>query len=398
MPTPVQSETIPVVLNGHDLLVGAETGSGKTAAFVIPVLQQLLMQRIEQKGIRTLVLTPTRELAIQVYDGFKQLGQHTPIKIGLVYGGVSMQKQIHTLQKGCHILVATPGRLLDLYHQKQLDFSLVDQLVLDEADRMLDMGFIKDVRKIINSLPRQRQTMLFSATYNSQIKTLASQILTRHQEIAVSKPNQTAKGIKQQVYGIQKENKRELLAWLIDHERWQQVLIFVRTRHGANRLQKQLMKDGIRCMAIHGDKSQAQRIKALEQFKSGKTTALIATDIAARGIDIQALPYVVNFDLPRVAADYIHRIGRTGRAGETGLAISLVTAEEISYLTAIEKLMKEKIPQVKETGYEFVDLAEKPKHSKRKSPSIKKNTGVKKSESRKYQKPRKNKNRFSKKK
>jgi len=363
--TPVQEQSIPVILQGCDILAGAQTGTGKTASFALPILQLLHNQErpTKPRPIRTLILTPTRELAMQVYESFKIYGKHLPLYSEVVFGGVSTHAQIKRLQQGADILVATPGRLLDLLNQKQVDLSQVQFFVLDEADRMLDMGFILDIRKLMKVLPRERQNLLFSATYSQEIKTLAAQLLNDPVEVAIARENVAADTVTQSVYAIKKENKRELVSWLIGHNNWQQVLIFVRTKHGADRLAKQLIKDGLRCDALHGDKSQGARSRALENFKSGKVGVLIATDIAARGLDIDQLPHVINFDLPAQAEDYVHRIGRTGRAGTSGEAISLVAAEEAYLLAAVEKLLAKKIPRVEDTGYETVslDVINKPK-------------------------------------
>ena len=357
-PTPIQAQAIPVILEGRDVLAGAQTGTGKTAGFTLPLLQLLQNQAIPQRPrpIRVLILTPTRELAMQVYESVKSYGVHLPFNAEAIFGGVSINPQIQKIQRGVDIVVATPGRLLDLIQQKYVDLSRVEYLVLDEADRMLDMGFIRDIRKIISLLPRKRQNLLFSATYAPEISALAEQLLNDPVEIAVAKRNAAAETVSQLVYGIKREYKRELLSYLIGNGNWQQVLVFVRTKHGADRLCKQLIQDGVRCAALHGDKSQGARVRALEDFKSGAITALIATDIAARGLDIDQLPHVVNFDLPQVAEDYVHRIGRTGRAGADGQAISLVDPEEAYLLAAIEKVLKRQIPQVADTGYEKVSL------------------------------------------
>ncbi len=357
-PTPVQERAIPLILQGRDMLAGAQTGTGKTAGFALPLLQILYNQPLPKKPhpIRALILTPTRELAKQVYDSFRTYGKHLPLFSEVVFGGVSIHSQIKRLQQGSDILVATPGRLLDLLYQKQINLSQVQFFVLDEADRMLDMGFIRDIRKVIDMLPDQRQNLLFSATYSKEIKVLAGQLLNNPVEVAVARENVAADLVSQRIYAIKKEHKRELISWLIGDGNWRQVLVFVRTKHGADRLSRKLIMDGIRCSALHGDKSQGARTKALQGFKEGKVTALIATDIAARGLDIDQLPHVVNFDLPAVPEDYVHRIGRTGRAGAEGEAISLVSPEEAHLLAAIEKLLKKQIPRVAETGYEPVSL------------------------------------------
>ncbi|MGR8929660.1 MAG: DEAD/DEAH box helicase [Gammaproteobacteria bacterium] len=375
-PTPIQAQAIPVILQGRDVLAGAQTGTGKTAGFTLPLLHLLQQQSAPQKPrpVRVLILTPTRELTQQVYDSVRTYGKHLPFFSEAIFGGVSIKPQIQKLQRGTDIVVATPGRLLDLIQQQHLDLSNVEYFVLDEADRMLDMGFIRDIRKIIGLLPDKRQNLFFSATYAPEVSALAEQILNEPVEIAVSKRNAAADTVSQLIYPIKREYKRELLSYLIGDGHWQQVLVFVRTKHGADRLCKQLIKDGIRCAALHGDKSQGARTRALDQFKSGVITALIATDIAARGLDIDQLPHVVNFDLPQVAEDYVHRIGRTGRAGSEGQAISLVDPEEAYLLAAIEKLLKREIPRVVDTGYERVSLdtsASKPKSTKKANPQIK---------------------------
>ena len=357
-PTPVQEKAIPMILQGRDLLAGAQTGTGKTAGFALPLLQLLHAQSLPKKPhpIRALILTPTRELAMQVYESFRTYGKHIPLFSEVVFGGVSINTQITRLKQGPDILVATPGRLLDLMYQKKINLSQVQFFVLDEADRMLDMGFIQDIKKVITALPKQRQNLLFSATYSKEIKQLASQLLDNPAEVAVARNNAAADKISQSIYAIKRENKRALISWLIGDGDWQQVLVFVRTKHGADRLCKQLIKDGISCAALHGNKSQGARTQALKKFKAGGIVALIATDIAARGLDIDQLPHVVNYDLPAVAEDYVHRIGRTGRAGAKGEAISLVSPEEAHLLGAIEKLLKKQIPRVTDTGYESVSL------------------------------------------
>lgn len=357
-PTPIQAQAIPVIMQGRDVLAGAQTGTGKTAGFTLPLLHLLQQQAVPQKPrpVRVLILVPTRELAMQVYESVRTYGKHLPFFAEAIFGGVSIKPQIQKMQRGTDIVVATPGRLLDLIQQQHLDLSWVEYFVLDEADRMLDMGFIRDINKVIAMLPEKRQNLFFSATYAPEVSALAEKILRDPVAIEVAKRNAAADTVSQLVYPIKRENKRELLAYLIGDGHWQQVLVFVRTKHGADRLCKQLVKDGIRCAALHGDKSQGARTRALDQFKSGAITALIATDIAARGLDIDQLPHVVNFDLPQVAEDYVHRIGRTGRAGMEGQAISLVDPEEAPLLAAIEKLLKRQIPRVVDTGYEKVSL------------------------------------------
>lgn len=365
-PTPIQVQAIPIILQGRDVLAGAQTGTGKTAGFTLPLLQLLQGAPIPQKPrpVRILILTPTRELAMQVFESVNTYGKHLPFIAAAIYGGVSINQQIQKIVRGADIVVATPGRLLDLIQQQHMVLSFVEHFVLDEADRMLDMGFIRDIRKIIALLPHKRQNLLFSATYSPEINILAEQILHDPIEIAVAKKNAAADSVSQRVYPIKREQKRDLLAYLIGSGNWKQVLVFVRTKHGADRLSKQLIKAGIRCAALHGDKSQGARVRALEEFKAGGITALIATDIAARGLDIDQLPHVVNFDLPQVAEDYIHRIGRTGRAGSAGQAISLVDPEEAYLLAAIQKLLNREIPQVADTGYETVSLDFNPVKSK----------------------------------
>ncbi|MDD5033812.1 MAG: DEAD/DEAH box helicase [Methylococcaceae bacterium] len=354
-PTPVQKQAIPVVLNGKDLLAGAQTGTGKTAGFTLPLLQ-LLNETPTAPGarrvVRALILTPTRELAAQVHDSVKEYGKYLPLRSTVVFGGVGINPQIERLRRGVDILVATPGRLLDLVGQRTLDLKQVEILVLDEADRMLDMGFIHDVRKIIALLPKQRQNLLFSATFSEEIRGLSGQILHAPVEIEVARRNAAAETVSQLVYPVEKERKRALLSYLVGNGRWKQVLVFVRTKHGADRLGRQLEQDGIDSAVLHGDKSQGARTKALEGFKNGKVAVLVATDIAARGLDIDQLPHVVNFELPNVPEDYVHRIGRTGRAGANGEALSLVCQDEVKLLAAIERLLKKEIPRAQAPGFE----------------------------------------------
>ncbi len=357
-PTPIQQQAIPIVLAGRDVLAGAQTGTGKTAGFTLPILQLLATQPVPPKHrpVRALILTPTRELAMQVYESVQTYSQYVPLTSEVIFGGVNVKSQVKRLHQGADIIVATPGRLLDLVNQRLLNLSQVKFFVLDEADRMLDMGFIGDIRKIIALLPKKRQNLLFSATFAPEIKTLATQLLQQPAQIDVTPKNITVDAISQLIYPIKQEHKREVLSYLIGSNQWKQVLVFVRTKHGADRLCKQLMADGIRCAALHGNKSQGARVTALEDFKNGKIAALVATDIAARGLDIDQLPHVVNFDMPYVAEDYVHRIGRTGRAGCTGAAISLVCPDEAKLLFAVEKLLKQEIPRVADTGYEAVSL------------------------------------------
>lgn len=358
-PTPIQRQAIPLILEGRDVLAGAQTGTGKTAGFTLPLLQRLTSNSTrpqKPRPVRALILAPTRELAVQVHESVKTYGKYLPLYAEAIYGGVNINMQIRNLRKGCDIIIATPGRLIDHVLQKNIDLSAVEILVLDEADRMLDMGFMPDIRKIISWLPAMRQNLLFSATYSNEIKALAASVLHDPVEVEVARQNATADTISERVYGINREYKRELLSYLIGSGNWKQVLVFVRTKHGADRLEKQLQKDGIRAGALHGDKTQGARNKVLEYFKTGKIAVLVATDIAARGLDIDQLPHVVNFDLPQVAEDYVHRIGRTGRAGSSGEALSLVCPEEAYLLAEIEKLLKRSIPRVADTGYEPVSL------------------------------------------
>ncbi|WP_237332990.1 DEAD/DEAH box helicase [Zobellella iuensis] len=345
-PTPIQRQAIPLVLKGGDLLAGAQTGTGKTAGFGLPMLQRLSETRPKplangRAPVRALVLTPTRELAAQVEENLRAYAKHTDLRTLAMFGGVSINPQMKALGRKIDVVVATPGRLLDHVSQRSIDLSRVEMLVLDEADRMLDMGFIRDIRRILAVLPKQRQNLLFSATFSDEIKALAEDLLHQPEHIEVAVRNATAETIAQRFYGVDKGRKRALLSYLIGHNNWRQVLVFTRTKHGANRLAMQLDKDGLPAMAIHGDKSQGARTRALSQFKDGQLRVLVATDIAARGIDISELPHVVNFELPHVAEDYVHRIGRTGRAGSTGEALSLICHEEKPLLKAIEKLIKQ---------------------------------------------------------
>ena len=353
-PTPIQAQSIPVILDKKDILAGAQTGTGKTAGFTLPMLE-LLHRHKQQKSkshVRALILTPTRELASQVQESVALYGKFLPFKSCVIFGGVKINPQITALRKGMDIVVATPGRLLDHVSQKTIDLSKVDFLILDEADRMLDMGFVNDIRKVIAVLPKQRQTLLFSATYSNDIKKLADTLLRGPTLIEVARTNQSAEQIKQVIHPVDKTRKRELLTHLIKKEDWQQVLVFTRTKHGANRLSGQLESDGITSAAIHGNKSQNARTKALADFKVGKVKVLVATDIAARGIDIDQLPHVVNYELPNVPEDYVHRIGRTGRAGNNGEAMSLVCIDEHEFLASIEKLIKKDIHRFTVKGFE----------------------------------------------
>jgi len=352
--TPIQRQAIPVVLKGKDILAGAQTGTGKTAAFTLPLLE-LIHEHAQGKGnrpVRALVVTPTRELAAQVGESVRIYGKHLPLRSAVIFGGVKINPQIDTLRHGVDILIATPGRLLDHAQQGTVDLSHIEILVLDEADRMLDMGFIHDIRKIMKLLPRERQNLLFSATYSSEIKRLASDLLNQPELIEVARRNTAAETVAQTVYPVDKSRKRELLSHMIGANNWQQVLVFTRTKHGANRLVQQLEKDGLSAAAIHGNKSQGARTRALAAFKDKTIRVLVATDIAARGLDIDQLPHVINFELPNVPEDYVHRIGRTGRAGNEGEAISLVCVDELKLLADIEKLLKRDIPRKVIPGYE----------------------------------------------
>jgi ATP-dependent RNA helicase RhlE len=352
-PSPIQEQTIPVVLKGVDIMACAQTGTGKTAGFVLPILQ-ILNDKPSAKSNRALalILTPTRELAAQIHESIVNYGKHLRISSAVVFGGVKINPQMMKLRGGVDILVATPGRLLDLYQQNAIRFNDIEILVLDEADRMLDMGFIHDIKKILSTLPPKRQNLLFSATFSGDIRQLAKGLLHNPVEISVSPENTTATLVKQKIHPVDKNRKSALLTYLIKNQRWYQALVFSRTKHGANKLVKLLMQDNINAMAIHGNKSQAQRTKALESFKLGKVQILVATDIAARGIDIDQLPFVVNFDLPNVPEDYVHRIGRTGRAGSTGVAISLVSQDEMQELHDIERLVKFHIDREEVEGFE----------------------------------------------
>jgi len=353
-PTPIQAKAIPVVLAKKDILAGAQTGTGKTAGFTLPLLQ-LLSDAPQTKGkpkVRALILTPTRELAAQVGDSVKTYGKYLPFKSTVIFGGVGINPQIERLKRGVDVVIATPGRLLDLANQRCIDLSAIDFLVLDEADRMLDMGFIHDIKKVLALLPKKRQNLLFSATFSNEIKALADSLLDSPTLIEVARRNTASESVEQRIYPVDRERKRELLSHLIKEHDWRQVLVFTRTKHGANRLTEQLGKDGITASAIHGNKSQTARTKALADFKLGQVRVLVATDIAARGIDIDQLPHVVNFELPNVSEDYVHRIGRTGRAGNEGEAVSLVCVDELKLLRDIEKLIKRDIPKVKLKGFE----------------------------------------------
>ena len=352
-PTPIQTESIPVILSKKDVLAAAQTGTGKTAGFTLPLLELLNKNYLKDRksSVKALILTPTRELATQVAQSVEVYGKYLPFKSAVIFGGVGINPQKAILKKGVDIITATPGRLLDLVSQDCLDLSKVEFLVLDEADRMLDMGFIHDIKKILSILPKHRQNLLFSATFSPEIKKLADGLLKTPVLIEVSKANSTSHKVEQTVHHVDKERKKELLIHLLNKNSWKQVLVFTRTKHGANKLSEALIKDKITSAAIHGNKSQGARTKALDDFKAGTVRVLVATDIAARGIDIDQLPHVINFELPNVPEDYVHRIGRTGRAGNSGDAISLVCIDEHDYLFGIEKLIKQKINKIAIEGF-----------------------------------------------
>jgi len=353
-PTPVQSQAIPVIIQGKDILAGAQTGTGKTAGFTLPLLQHLsgATPGKGRRPVRALVLTPTRELAAQVGESVETYGKYLPLTSTVIFGGVKINPQIQRLRAGVDIVVATPGRLLDHVSQRTLDLSAVEILVLDEADRMLDMGFIHDIRKILGLLPKRRQNLLFSATYSNDIRKLADKLLDAPVLIEVARRNVPTELVSQVVHPVDRERKRELLSFMVGSQNWRQVLVFTRTKHGANRLSQQLEKDGISSAAIHGNKSQGARTRALANFKRGEVRVLVATDIAARGLDIDQLPHVVNYELPNVPEDYVHRIGRTGRAGNEGQAVSLVCVDEHKLLDDIERLLKRDLSRIVIPGYE----------------------------------------------
>jgi len=366
-PTPIQAQAIPVVLAGRDLLGAAQTGTGKTAGFALPLLQKLVEKANTSHSparhpVRALIVTPTRELAAQVEESVRTYGKYTHLKSALVYGGVGMQPQVDALRRGVDILVATPGRLLDHVQQKTVDLRQVQILVLDEGDRMLDMGFIHDIRRILALLPAQRQNLLFSATFPEEIRKLAASFMRDPATVEVARRNTPAELVAQVAHPVQADQKRSLLAHLVKSNDWRQVLVFVRTKHGANRLAQQLLREGIEADAIHGNKAQNARTRTLAQFKAGSLRVLVATDIAARGLDIEALPHVVNYDMPHVAEDYVHRIGRTGRAGVEGEAVSLVSPEERPLLAAIERLMNRKVESRTVTGFQVAGPRPAPAH------------------------------------
>ncbi len=351
-PSPIQAQAIPAILDGKDVIGGAQTGTGKTAAFGLPLLQILAESEFKTKRPRTLILAPTRELAAQVHQSLIDYGKRLNLKSVVIFGGVGFNPQVTALRRGLDIIVATPGRLLDLCQRREANLSAIEILVLDEADRMLDMGFIHDIKKILKLLPKKRQNLFFSATYSKDVKKLADSILSEPVEVEVAPRNATADRVDQEAYEVGQKSKRSVLSSMISKGDWSQVLVFTRTKHGANRLATQLDKDGITSLAIHGNKSQSARERALSSFKANKIRVLVATDIAARGLDIASLPYVVNYELPNVPEDYVHRIGRTGRAGKSGKAVSLVSETEGPHLEAIEKLLKKRIPlfRLKENG------------------------------------------------
>ncbi|PSW06634.1 DEAD/DEAH box helicase [Photobacterium lipolyticum] len=394
-PSPIQAQAIPAVIEGKDVMAAAQTGTGKTAGFTLPVLERLSKgQRVKPNQVRALILTPTRELAAQVAESVALYGKNLPLSSAVVFGGVKINPQMMRLRKGADVLVATPGRLLDLYNQNVVKFSQLEVLVLDEADRMLDMGFIRDIRKILAVLPKQRQNLLFSATFSDEIRQLAKGLVNNPVEISVSPRNATAPTVKQWICPVDKNKKPNLLTKLLKENNWGQVLVFTKTKHGANRLATHLESRGIKSAAIHGNKSQGARTKALANFKSGDIQVLVATDIAARGLDIDQLPQVVNFELPHVAEDYVHRIGRTGRAGCEGQAVSLVCADEFKDLAAIERLIKQVLPRELVDGFQPVNklpesrLDTRPiKPNKPKKPKVDHRDGQRSGENAKGHKP-----------
>ncbi len=381
-PSPIQAHAIPEIIAGHDVMAGAQTGTGKTAAFALPIIHCLSQTNKKQNNdsnlpsVRALILTPTRELAQQVYKSVETYAEGSGLSAAIAYGGVSLNPQIDALKKGADILIATPGRLLDLLYKNALVLGDLDFLVFDEADRMLDMGFIKDIRRILVNVPIQRQTLLFSATFDDSIFELSKTLLNEPKLIEVDQRNTAAEQVEQQIYHVDEDKKRELCSYMIGSKNWQQVLVFVRTKQGAEALAKEMSKDGIKTQAIHGDKSQGARNKALAEFKEGKVRALVATDVAARGLDIELLKYVINYELPHVAEDYIHRIGRTGRAGEEGLAVSLMSSDEEWLLDDISEVLGTRLSAQWYPGYEpNLDKKAKPANHRRKSMSQMKKQG-----------------------
>lgn len=364
-PSVIQQKAIPLILEGKDVLASAQTGTGKTAGFTLPILQLLNTTKLSKRPIRALVLTPTRELAAQVYDNVKEYSEFIDFRSTVIFGGVNQKPQANTIRNGVDLLVATPGRLLDLHNQKLLSLANIEIFVLDEADRMLDMGFLRDIQKIIALLPQKRQNLMFSATFSHDIKKLANTILNHPVMVEAAPQNTTAEKVEHRVIRVDKGMKTELAIKLIKEGDWKQVLIFTRTKHGANRLSEKLAKSGVSSAAIHGNKAQNARTAALDGFKKGTIRVLVATDIAARGLDIPLLPHVINFELPNIAEDYVHRIGRTGRAGASGEALSLVDHEELDYLRGIEKLLNHKIPSEIVAGYEPKDIPSEPKDNTR---------------------------------
>lgn len=398
-PSPIQQKAIPLILEGKDVLASAQTGTGKTAGFTLPMLQILSQQpALRQRPVRALVLTPTRELAAQVYSNVKDYSAFLDIKTAVIFGGVNQNPQVSALRQGVDVLIATPGRLLDLHNQRLLNLNKIEILVLDEADRMLDMGFLRDIKKIMALIPSKRQNLLFSATFSKDIKALANDILNHPVLIEATPENTTVETINQQVYRVNKTDKADVLVKLISEGDWEQVLVFTRTKHGANKLTKKLISNRISALAIHGNKSQTARTKALHEFKKGDIKVLVATDIAARGLDIPLLPHVVNFELPNIPEDYVHRIGRTGRAGASGIAVSLVSADENTYLRDIEKLIGIKIESDVISGFEPDPNAsteiEKPQRQQRSRQKSSKSAGNKETTS-SNNKSRHNRRRFN---
>lgn len=389
VPSPIQEKAIPLILERRDVLASAQTGTGKTAGFTLPLLQILSQgQSLRKRPVRALVLTPTRELAAQVYDNVKEYSKYLDIRSTVIFGGVNANPQIRTLRQGVDVLIATPGRLLDLHQQKAVSLANVEILVLDEADRMLDMGFLRDIKRIMSLMPDKRQNLLFSATFSKDIKKLAGSILHRPVAVEAEPENSTAEKVIQKIYRVDQKKKTDYVIKLISEGNWSQVLIFTRTKHGANRLTEKLVKQKISAAAIHGNKSQGARTRALAGFKDGSVRVLVATDIAARGLDIPLLPHVINFELPNIPEDYVHRIGRTGRAGASGEAISLVCNDELEYLKGIEKLLGQQLPKETVEGYEGIDMPKDKKggNSRGRSAKPKSNAGAGSSANKVYRK------------